>query len=220
MSELYENIPGKIIDSPDDLGLYAAWMDKEKSLTTFKPALKATNAIGEEALNRMDKTSDLLKILQTPQLTEEVRTGILTRIRRGVIPADAAAAEGIVSKLWFQWMGWALNNQEPWRTFYVECMKAEAASQEDAQDVLRGDVGGAKFLLERRFSRPSLAEDPLYRGAKWRKQTNQEITLSVGEDGPKLSAMKPKERAIAVAALKAEMAKLDAISMADEDEDR
>ena len=66
--------------------------------------------------------------------------------------------------------------------------------------------------MERRFSRPSLAEDPIAVTPQWRKQSNQEISLQMTtSDEVVFSAMKPKDRVDMIAAIAAEVEKSRAI---------
>lgn len=185
MSELFEGMPKDIIEKNDSIEDYSAYLKTERK------ALSVSNG----SLERADSIDDLRKIIQIPQFTSEVREQILIELRRGEYPENAAAMAGIPTKIWREWMTFAKNGLEPYYTFWRECFKAEAEAQAECQRLLRQSEAGAKFLLERRFSRPSLAEDPLSESPTWRKQTNQELEISLkGEEDLNLTALKPKDR--------------------------
>lgn len=200
---LYGKIPESIINQPESLGAYAAYMQHEENLTTFSP------------IERLDSPGEMLQAIKVPQLTEAVRERILMGLQRGCYPEDAAAQAGIPAKIWREWMGHAAKQLEPFYEFYLLCMAAEADATGKLIDVLKDDVAGAKFLLERRHSRPSLAEQPAAVTPRFRKQTNQELLLeAAGGDAKKaVSVMKPKERAVMLESIQAAILAQDLAEM-------
>lgn len=177
--KLYDEIPAHVLGA-DDLGEYAAFLQSEKAATVF----------GMNALDRVDNPRDLARAVMAPQLTEKIRIRILEGIRKGHYPERAAARSGVPTKLWQQWMQQASKGIEPFAAFLSECMIAEAECEDEQLSKL-----DPKFLMERRFSRPSLAEDPTHVGPRWRKQTNIELTNAGSLNEVDVSAMKPEERA-------------------------
>lgn len=181
-------------------------MQHEENLTTFNP------------IERLDSPGEMMAAIKVPQLTEAVRTRILLGLRRSNYPEDAAAQAGIPARVWREWMTYAANGVDPYHEFYLQCMAAEADSTDALINVLKDDVSGAKFLLERRHSRPSLGVSPVAETPRFRKQTNQELLLNaVGGDTKKaVQLMKPKERAMVLEAMQAEIMAQDAAEMAAE----
>lgn len=202
MSGLFDDVPRDILDNEESLGAYAAYLNVERSLQTVPTTF----------LDQADSADDLRKIIQTPQFTQTVRENILRELETGEYPETAAAMAGIPHKVWREWMTHATNGLEPYYTFWRECFQAEARAQAHCNKLLRNSESGAKYLLERRFSRPSLAEDPLASTPQWRKQSNQEISLQVASSEEVVfSAMKPKDRVDMIAAIAAEVEKSRAI---------
>lgn len=176
---LYDEVPAHVLGT-DDLGEYTAFLQSEKAATVF----------GMEPLDRIDNPRDLARAVMMPQLSEQVRIRILEGIRRGNYPERAAARSGVPTQLWKKWMGQAAKGVEPFATFLSECIIAEAECEDGLLDKM-----DPKFLMERRFSRPSLAEDPTHVGPRWRKQTNIELSNTGALNEVDVSAMKPEERA-------------------------
>lgn len=205
MSGLFEDIPADILDGDQEsLGDYAAYLNTERSLLSHSAAL----------VERSDSAASLRQVIQTPQLTVEVREQIILELRNGEYPENAAAMAGIPTKIWREWMEMAVRGIEPYHKFWRECFVAEAQAQSDCNKILRGSEQGAKYLLERRFSRPSLAEDPLAEGPQWRKQTLQELTVTGPTDEDeygKIAALKPKDRVKTIAMIAAALQKAEAI---------
>lgn len=178
--KLYDGIPGRVLDDPDSLGEYAAFLEKERSLTTF----------GMTPMERADKISELRRAVMRPQLTEQTRNRIIEGIRKGHYPERAAARAGIRKAQWMEWMEQAANDVEPFSTFLSECIIAEAEAEDDLLDQV-----SPAMRLERRFSRPSLAEEPTFTGARWRKQTNIELNRVASSADIDFNLLKPEERA-------------------------
>jgi len=202
MSGLFDDIPRDILEDEESMGVYAAYLNIERSM----------QSIPTTYLDQVDSADDLRKIIQTPHFTQTARETILRELEQGEYPETAAAIAGIPTKIWREWMTHAQNGLEPYHSFWRECFQAEARAQGKCNKLLQGSESGAKYLLERRFSRPSLAEDPLCDTPQWRKQSNQEISLQMSTSGEVVfSTMKPKERTNMIAAIAAEVEKSRAI---------
>lgn len=186
MSWLYDKVPEEIIDRAEAVG----YREQVHAELKIDGALKSNE--------RIDRMEDVRAIIGDVRCTMEVRDKIVAEVFEGAYPEEAAASAGVPTATLNEWLELGNKGVEPFKSFYIELMKAEADGLAMIRKRMKEDPANDKFLMERRGSRPLLAENPSAGGPRWRKQTGSEIQVNMTgvpneTDVTKLTPLQRKE---------------------------
>ena len=166
MSWLYDKVPEEIIDRAEAVEYH----EQVHAELRMDGALKANE--------RIDSMEDVRALIGDVRCTMEVREKILFEVFEGAYPEEAAAAAGVPTATLNEWLQMGVKGVEPFKSFYIELMKMEAQGLAEIRKRLKSNPDNDKFLLERRGSRPLIAEAPRAGGPRWRKQGATEIQIT------------------------------------------